>query len=245
MVRVKPFRLLAVLNVCWFTYILFLSRSYIDNVDSGNVLQKRSATGNRVRWSYRRLHHFNCTKLFTGPTALELEAAQNFTRPVKPDAFYAKLMSSCSRSMEELGYNELRRIVKDDESFPIAFNIQVYRDAGQVLRLLKALYRPHHFYCIHVDLKSPAGLYDALAATSSCIPNIFMASRRVDVRWGMYSSLEAGLICMEDLLKYEGWKYFINLTGQEYPLKTLSEIEAILKSYNNSGDVMTLNRYLY
>jgi hypothetical protein len=38
-------------------------------------------------------------------------------------------------------------------------------------------------------------------------------------------------------MKYKKWKYFINLTGQEFPLKTNQEIVKILKSYKGANDV--------
>jgi hypothetical protein len=42
---------------------------------------------------------------------------------------------------------------------------------------------------------------------------------------------------MKDLLKYKKWKYFINLTGQDYPLKTNLDIVRILKAFKGANDV--------
>ena len=42
---------------------------------------------------------------------------------------------------------------------------------------------------------------------------------------------------MEALLKYRKWKYFINLTGQEFPLKTNWELVQILKALNGTNIV--------
>jgi hypothetical protein len=43
---------------------------------------------------------------------------------------------------------------------------------------------------------------------------------------------------MEELWKrHKTWKYFINLTGQEFPLKTNYELVKILQAYNGANDV--------
>jgi hypothetical protein len=42
---------------------------------------------------------------------------------------------------------------------------------------------------------------------------------------------------LKDLLKYKKWKYFINLTGQDYPLKTNLDIVRILKAFKGANDV--------
>ena len=42
---------------------------------------------------------------------------------------------------------------------------------------------------------------------------------------------------LQDLWKYSSWKYFINLTGQEFPLRTNLELIQILKSYNGGNAI--------
>ena len=120
-------------------------------------------------------------------------------------------------------------ISPEEASFPIAFSILMYKDAGQVERLLRAIYRPQNTYCIHVDKKSPASVYDAIHSVANCFPNVLMAHTRVDVVWGEFTVLEPEIKCMETLWKYKSWRYFINLTGQEFPLKTNLQLVKILK----------------
>ena len=115
----------------------------------------------------------------------------------------------------------------------------------QVERLLRVIYRPQNSYCIHVDSKSGDTFKKALAAIARCFDNVFLASRSVDVQWGKFSVLEPDLICMEDLWKASAtWKYFINLTGQEFPLKTNAELVKILKVFNGANNVQTTLRYV-
>ena len=51
------------------------------------------------------------------------------------------------------------------------------------------------------------------------------------------SVLEPELVCMRELLRFTKWRYFINLTGQEFPLKTNLELVRIMKALNGSNDM--------
>ena len=56
-------------------------------------------------------------------------------------------------------------------------------------------------------------------------------------RWGQFTVLEPEVICMGDLWQFKAWKYFINLTGQEFPLRTNFELVAILKAFNGANSL--------
>ena len=50
---------------------------------------------------------------------------------------------------------------------------------------------------------------------------------------------------MEELWSHKKWKYFINLTGQEFPLKTNLELVRILTAYNGANDLEgTIKRWV-
>ena len=149
---------------------------------------------------------------------------------------------SCKDLIEQNGYI-MDSLTSEEKNFPIAYSILVFKDPQQIERLLHIIYRPQNFYCIHVDLKSPNSFFLEIENISKCFPNVFLASRRIAVRWGTYKVLEPEIVCMKDLLKYK-WKYFINLTGQEFPLKTNWELVKILKAYNGANDIEK-TRYLF
>ena len=137
-------------------------------------------------------------------------------------------IDNCVEFRKERGYIE-HPLSKEELDFSIAFGIIVYKDIEQAERLLRAIYRPQHFYCFHVDNKTNVEpLYMGLRNIASCFDNIVVPSDRVSVFWGEFSLLTAELVCMEHLWKAGRWRYFINLTGQEFPLKTNLEIVKIL-----------------
>ena len=63
-------------------------------------------------------------------------------------------------------------------------------------------------------------------------------------QWGDVSVLLPAINCMRDLDHYyrKRWKYFINLTGQEFPLRTNWEIVQIAKIFNGSNDLAGSSR---
>ena len=148
--------------------------------------------------------------------------------------------------LQSKGCGEFRRtrqypegpLSQEEALFPIAFSILLYKDVKHVERLLRAIYQPQNVYCLHVDAKAPSSVQDAISALVKCFTNVFLASSMVQVLWGHFSVLLAELTCMKDLLhKHSHWKYFINLTGEEFPLKTNLELVRILSVYGGANDV--------
>ncbi|XP_061195940.1 beta-1,3-galactosyl-O-glycosyl-glycoprotein beta-1,6-N-acetylglucosaminyltransferase-like [Saccostrea echinata] len=136
-------------------------------------------------------------------------------------------------------------LTEEEKLFSIAYSILVYKNPEQFEILLRGIYRPQNFYCIHVDSKASQKLFDEFECAMKCFPNVFLASKRTQVEWGKMSVLTPELVCMKDLLQFSRWKYFINLTGQEFPLRTNYELVKILKILNGSNDAEgTLKRYM-
>ena len=97
-------------------------------------------------------------------------------------------------------------------------------------RLIRSIYRPQNWYCIHVDAKADKDFYEAVEKYVSCFDNVFLSSKREDVVYASFSRLQADLNCMSDLLEgNKEWKYLINLCGQDFPLKTNYQMVTFLK----------------
>ncbi|XP_050403324.1 N-acetyllactosaminide beta-1,6-N-acetylglucosaminyl-transferase [Patella vulgata] len=157
-------------------------------------------------------------------------------KAVLPEA-YIPLTSSCSKYISNRGFL-VHNSTKREESFPIAFTLMVYKHVEQVERLLKAIYRPHNVYCVHVDSKSSLLIFKAIRSIVKCLPNVFLVSNRTNVIWGEFSVLEPEINCLKELVLHKvKWRYVINLTGQEYPLKTNYQLVRILRSYKGANDI--------
>lgn len=162
---------------------------------------------------------------------------EKYTLHKVPEADYIKLTENCTAFKSSNKYT-LHPADEEEGNYSIAFNILMHKDVEQVERLLRAIYRPQNFYCIHVDGKSPNVTLSAMRAITKCFPNVILASKMERVVYAGQSRLQADINCMSDLVKHSNqWKYLINVAGQAFPLKTNSEMVKILKIYNGANDI--------
>ena len=178
----------------------------------------------------------NCKALFKGNIGSSSFAFLNEEYWHSSEEQLIEMTNDCNTYIKTRKYI-MKPVSSEEANFPLAFTLSVYTHAGQVEQLLRAIYRPQNYYCIHVDLKAVDLVYQSLSKITGCFGNVFLASKRYHVIWGMFSVLQPELQCMEDLLKRKGWRYLINLTGQEFPLKTNEDIVKILKVYNGSNAI--------
>jgi hypothetical protein len=121
--------------------------------------------------------------------------------------------------------------------FPLAFTILMYENVEQFERLLRVIYRPQNFYCVHVDNDASPYVLQAVKSIVQCFDNIILASKQEKVLYATFSRLQADLNCMQDLIKYPSWKYLLNVANTELPLKTNSELVKILSIYRGYNDI--------
>jgi len=124
----------------------------------------------------------------------------------------------------------------------IAYFILVHRYPNQFKRLFKAIYSPSNYYLIHVDKKSQQDLHDQVAAFLDEFPNAQMLDSQT-VIWGGYSMVDVELNGMNQLLKIsKTWDFFVNLSGQDFPLKSQAVIQRFLKKNNQSSFIQIVDQ---
>lgn len=169
-------------------------------------------------------HGFNCTEIFMGRQA-EIRRAERF---VRLQAFSsASLQKNASCDLNELpSYNESESVV------PLAYSIVVFKNFNQFLKLFKALYRPWHCFCVHVDKKAPESLFNDIKRFANCLPqSVHLAEKREDVKWGRISVLDSAINCINTVKTRcnNNWQYLLNIAGTDYPLKSNDELEAYFR----------------
>ncbi|CAL1532951.1 unnamed protein product [Lymnaea stagnalis] len=180
----------------------------------------------------------NCSRLISGDQTYT-QNVEKIVPTVKgslSDEDYMSLTEDCETFKKTRGYI-MSSLTEEEKEFPIAYSIMTFKNSEMVERLLRSIYRPQNYYCIHVDMKSSDSFLLAVSAISKCFANVFLTSTRRKVYWGTYTVLEPELFCLKELWRYRKWKYFINLTGQEFPLKTNFELVKILKAYNGANNI--------
>ncbi|XP_028313921.1 beta-1,3-galactosyl-O-glycosyl-glycoprotein beta-1,6-N-acetylglucosaminyltransferase-like [Gouania willdenowi] len=185
----------------------------------------------------------NCSAILQGDEeavrqAKILTITKEFRKSIQiPDDFYTSEAQDCRRFKLKRKYLTMP-LSKEEEDFPLAFSIIVHHKVQNFERLLRAIYAPHNIYCIHVDQKSPVSVVSAIKAITSCFSNVFLAKRTENVTYASWSRVQADLNCMGELYNSSiKWKYFINLCGQDFPLKTNLEIVRMLRSFKGKNSL--------
>ncbi|XP_075903317.1 beta-1,3-galactosyl-O-glycosyl-glycoprotein beta-1,6-N-acetylglucosaminyltransferase-like [Nelusetta ayraudi] len=167
-----------------------------------------------------------------------LTVTKEFRKRVQvPDEIYINATQNCREFKLSRKYFPLS-LSEDEKDFPLAYSIVVHHKVQNFERLLRAIYAPQNVYCVHVDTKSAASVRAAIEGIVSCFPNVFLVSQPVSVVYASWSRVQADLNCMADLYNSTTiWKYFINLCGQDFPLKTNLEIVRMLKSLRGDNSM--------
>lgn len=106
----------------------------------------------------------------------------------------------------------------------IAYFFLVHRYPSQFKRLFKAVYLPGNQYVVHVDKSSGEELESEISAFLEPYQGAELLES-CDALWGGYSLVEAELRGMTRLLEMDNrWGHYINLSGQDFPLKSQNYI---------------------
>jgi hypothetical protein len=108
----------------------------------------------------------------------------------------------------------------------LAYFILVHHKPAQLRRLMRAIWRPQHFYVIHVDRRASAEVRRAARELAREANVALLPPSRC--YWGGWSLVRTELRAMRRLMAMGEWSYYVNLSGQDYPLRTQEEIAAAL-----------------
>ena len=187
-----------------------------------------------------------CSKLFVGDNLNEddeifiKESNRNLSQTLSISDLVDNT-NNCSWVSEEFSSNHY--ITQRERDFPIAYAININHSPHQVLRFLKAIYRPHNVYCLHFDRKTSHAFKQVFFNLASCLGNVVVPRKIEDVYRGWYTLVEAHLSCFSDLVLARDeypWRYVITLCGMEVPLRTNAEIVAMLEPLNGTSSVQTV-----
>lgn len=188
-------------------------------------------------------HACNCDAILNGePEALEqaqlLSLERRFRKRTRlSDDHFLTITRDCHAFRSSRKYL-LFPLSLEEEEFPLAFSLVVHHKVQNFERLLRSIYAPQNFYCVHVDNKAPASVRSAVAAIASCFQNVFLCSRPVTVVYAGWSRVQADINCMRDLyIMSTTWKYFINLCGQDFPIKTNLEMVRSLRALKGKNSL--------
>jgi hypothetical protein len=122
----------------------------------------------------------------------------------------------------------------------------LHKNAWQFEWLLNAIYDPDDLFIVHVDLKSlfnfkgRGGTYRRVRELISGKSNIVLMRPR-STNWGGWSLSQIALDAIDLALdRDERWAYFVNLSGECYPLRPLADLRQVLSASPRSLYVETI-----
>ena len=124
----------------------------------------------------------------------------------------------------------------------IGYFLLVHRYPEQFKRLFKAIYAPGNQYVIHIDKSSGAVLADDIIAFLKPFQGVDVLESQ-DALWGGFSLVDAELRGMARLLEMDAnWSHYINLSGQDFPLKSQNYIRKFFAANPGKQFIRALNQ---
>ncbi|MBK6412162.1 beta-1,6-N-acetylglucosaminyltransferase [Sphingopyxis sp.] len=112
----------------------------------------------------------------------------------------------------------------------IGYFILLHRFPEQFKRMFRAIYAPGNCYVIHVDKGSGAKFAADIAEFLKPYQGAAIIESKKAL-WGGYSLVDAELRGMAKLLAMSSsWTHYINLSGQDFPLKSQTYIRDFLRA---------------
>ncbi|WP_294205475.1 beta-1,6-N-acetylglucosaminyltransferase [uncultured Chryseobacterium sp.] len=110
----------------------------------------------------------------------------------------------------------------------IAYFIMVHHKPQAFKELFRQIYTKDQYYLIHIDRKAKPEVTEEIQLYLIRFPNAYVLESMNIVSRG-FSMIQAELNAMEYLLQVSReWDYFINLSGEDYPLRSQKIIRQFL-----------------
>lgn len=114
----------------------------------------------------------------------------------------------------------------------IAYFIMAHHKPDVFREMFQKIYTRDQFYLIHLDRKAKPEVIEEIQMYIIQFPNVYLLES-MNIVSGGFSMIQAELNAMEYLLNVNhDWDYFINLSGEDFPLKSQEIIRQFLTAQN-------------
>jgi hypothetical protein len=114
----------------------------------------------------------------------------------------------------------------------LAYFMAAHKGPDQLRSLVRSIYSPENYYLLHMDRVADAACHAAVRELDANYPNVWVLPGK-NIHWGGYSVVANELRGMQRLLALaDDWDYFINLSGQDMPLRSQGEISTYLAEHH-------------
>jgi len=132
-----------------------------------------------------------------------------------------------------------------DQHVRIAYFIMVHHKPEVFKAMFQKIYTRDQFYLIHIDRKAKEEITDEIQMFLVRFPNVYILES-INIVPGGFSMIQAELDAMEFLLNVsQEWDYFVNLSGEDYPLKSQNIIRNFLTVNNGRNYLFFYDQKFY
>lgn len=132
-----------------------------------------------------------------------------------------------------------------DRHVRIAYFIMVHHKPEVFKAMFQKIYTRDQFYLIHIDRKAKVEITDEIQMYLIGFPNVYILES-INIVSGGFSMIQAELDAMEFLLNVsQEWDYFVNLSGEDYPLKSQNIIRKFLTANNGRNYLFYYDQKFY
>ncbi|CAB3408174.1 unnamed protein product [Caenorhabditis bovis] len=173
----------------------------------------------------------NCTSVVNGTEdSRQIERMKQWTFDFESIEFELKNTTDFCETVDKY-FNFARNATSiEEEEYPLAYGLVVYKELVQVILQLSLFYQPQHLFCIKIDVLADPLFKRALMNLHECFPNInvFYGAKS---EWGTFGILENVYSCFYYLAtQNHPWKYYQYLSGSDVPMRTNLEMVRIFKA---------------
>ncbi len=127
----------------------------------------------------------------------------------------------------------------------IAYFIMVHHEPEVFKKLFYQIHTRDQFYLIHIDRKAKSEFTEEIQQFLIQFPNAYVL-QSMNINPGGFSMIQAELDAMEYLLNVSSeWDFFINLSGDDYPLKNQNIIRQFLSDNTNKNFIFYYDQKFY
>ncbi|UTX50148.1 beta-1,6-N-acetylglucosaminyltransferase [Chryseobacterium sp. MA9] len=127
----------------------------------------------------------------------------------------------------------------------IAYFIMLHHKSEVFKEMFKKIYTRDQFYLIHIDRKAKPDFIEEIQLYAVQFPNVYILDS-LNIVSGGFNMVQAELNAMEFLLNVsKEWDYFINLSGEDYPLKSQNIIRQFLSTHKDRNYLFYYDQKFY
>ncbi|WP_418124467.1 beta-1,6-N-acetylglucosaminyltransferase [Chryseobacterium sp. PTM-20240506] len=127
----------------------------------------------------------------------------------------------------------------------IAYFIMVHHKPEIFKAMFEKIYTRDQFYLVHIDRKAKEEFTEEIQQYLVHFPNVYILES-INIVAGGFSMIQAELNAMEYLLNVNAeWDYFVNLSGEDYPLKSQNIIRQFLTVNNGRNYLFYYDQKFY